>query len=95
MLPPIKELFYAQGFSSLIGLSIRVISSHARLNVKVFFDSNWKQKFGNDSENAAKRVIVHAQHVLKWSNSLTTKIWLNLDQKMVYIPEPLAANDKL
>ena len=63
--------------------------------MKVFFDSNWKQKFGNDSENAAKRVIVRAQHVLKWSKSLTTKIWLNVDPQMVPISEPLAANDKL
>ena len=65
------------------------------MNVKVFYDANWRQKFGDDSKNAAKRVIVHAQHVLKWSNSLTTKIWLNLDPVMVPISEALVANDSL
>ena len=63
--------------------------------MKVFFDSNWKQKFGADSENAAKRVIVHAQHVLKWSESLTTKIWLNVVPQMVPISEALVAEDSL
>jgi hypothetical protein len=29
--------------------------------VKVFYDNNWKEKFGSAAEETAMRVIVHAQ----------------------------------
>ena len=59
-------------------------------NIKVFYDVKFSQKFGADVANAIRRILAHAQHVLKWP-TLTTKVILNAAYGIQPIPEVLEA----
>jgi hypothetical protein len=63
-------------------------------NVKAIYDNNFLDKFGEDTRNAIRRIVAHAQHVFKWP-SLTTKIFLNVSSDFQHINERLSANNKL
>jgi hypothetical protein len=56
------------------------------MKVKVFYDDNFKAKFGDDSVNAARRVMAQAQNVFRWKESLTTEIIFKIDNSVDYIP---------
>jgi len=64
------------------------------LKVKVAYDDNFKNKFGDDSVNAARRVMAQAQNLYKLKDSLTTEIIFKIDSDAQYIPGKwVAAND--
>ena len=64
------------------------------MNVKAIYDNNFRDKFGDETNNAIRRVIAHGQHVFKWP-SLKTKVFLNVSSDFQYINERWSANDDL
>ena len=62
------------------------------MNVKAIYDNNFRDKFGDDTNNAIRRVVAHGQHVLKWP-SLKTKVFLNVSSDFHYINERWSVND--
>jgi hypothetical protein len=45
------------------------------LDVELNFDSAFKEKFGEDSWNAARRVATHAANIYQWSSLATKLTW--------------------
>ncbi len=62
--------------------------------VKTIYDDNWRDKFGDDTNNAIRRVIAHGQQIFKWP-TLKTKIFLNVSSDFQYVSERWSANDDL
>jgi hypothetical protein len=56
------------------------------MSVKVRYDDNFKEKFGEDSINSARRVMAFAQAQFMLKDSLTTTIDLDIDPDVEYIP---------
>ncbi len=49
--------------------------------IKLHYDESWAERFGNDSVNAARRVMAHAQNIWMWP-SLTTKVIFDIDPEV-------------
>ena len=43
------------------------------LKIKAFYDDDFRKQFGNDSENAIRRMLAQAQNVFRYE-SLTSKV---------------------
>ena len=54
------------------------------LKVKVIYDDNFKGKFGDDTVNAARRVLAQAQNAFMWKDSLTTVVKFKVDSNVDY-----------
>jgi hypothetical protein len=66
-----------------------------RLRVKVRYDENFKAKFGDDSVNAVRRVMAHAQNIWMWKASLTTTVTFQIDPEVDAIPGKYVAETDL
>jgi len=65
------------------------------LRVKAIYDDNFKEKFGDDTANAARRVLAQAQNLFKLRDSLTTEVILTVDPNVAYIPGKWVAGNDL
>ena len=49
------------------------------LKIRIRYDSKFKAKFGDDSENVIRRIMAHAQNIWKWKETLTTQLIFNIE----------------
>ena len=65
------------------------------LRVKAIYDDNFKEKFGADVVNTARRVLAQAQSLYKLRDSLTTEINFKVDPEVDYVPGRWVASTDL
>ena len=63
--------------------------------VKVRYDTNFKNKFGNETLNTVRKVMAFAQAQFMLIGSLTTTITLDIDPNVEYIPGKWVADTDL
>lgn len=53
--------------------------------MKLNYDENWNDKFGANSVNVLRRVMVHAQTVFNWP-TFPAKIYFDIDPDVRMLP---------
>jgi len=62
--------------------------------MKIRYDDNFAEKFGNDAVNTIRRVVAQAQNIWKWP-SLTTSLTFNVDENIEHIPGRFVAENDI
>jgi hypothetical protein len=55
------------------------------MSVKVRYDDNFRDKFGEDTINSVRKVMAFAQAQFMLQDSLTTTITLDIDPNVEYV----------
>jgi hypothetical protein len=65
------------------------------MSVKIYYDDNFKGKFGTDVLNSVRRVMAFAQAQYMLKDTLTTTITFDIDPNVEYIPGKWIADKDL